>query len=100
MFLCVYLDWLQQQAGTQETGKTGDEPHHGHVVTEPVTSPYRNAIGQSDPCPAAPQGCTSTPGRKPSWTTHVCHNWIVKNKLINIKKVVKQSSVERGTERT
>lgn len=73
--LCVYLNWLQQQAGTQEAGKTGDEPHHGHTLIEPMACPNRNAIRQSDPCPAAPQGGTSTPGRETPRTAHVCHNW-------------------------
>ena len=73
--MCVYLNWLQQEAGAQETGKTGDEPHHGHALTETVARPNGNTAGQSDPHPAAPQGSTSTPGRKPSGATHICHDW-------------------------
>jgi len=71
----VYLNRLQQQAGTQETGEAGDEPHHGDALAEPVTGPDGHAVCHGDPRPAAPQGGAPAPGRKPPGTTHVRHNW-------------------------
>lgn len=82
---CLYLYWLQQQTGAQEAEEAGDEPHHSHVLTEAATSPNTNTTGQSDPGPTAPQGGTTTPWRKPPWTTHICHNCREEGKYWTLK---------------
>lgn len=70
-----HLYWFQQQAGAEETGKTGEEPQHGDVLSEPLTRPHGHAAGQGDPRPTAPQGSTAARRGKPAGTAHICHNW-------------------------
>lgn len=70
-----HLQGLQQQAGAQETGKAGNEPHHGHVLTEAKPRPHGDGAAQGDEGPAAPQGGAAAQRREPPGPAHVRHNW-------------------------
>lgn len=70
-----HLYRFQQQAGAQETGKTGDEPQHGDVLSEAMARPHGHAAGQGDPRPATPQGSTTAQRGEPAGTAHICHDW-------------------------